>query len=168
MNRTKSILSAMLCAVAFSTCAADFTISYTGPNIGNSAERARKVFSGKSVVDYRARAAAAGVFSDYAGYTYINGGVRYNFQPVSQRRYVTNGKNRLQVEFHAYRQSSEDPKPYCTYDMCVIFEDRDGDVYAWVARMLQTTITGYEWLFGRDMLTIYQSGGTGIIYGKDA
>ena len=166
MNRTKSILSTMLCAATFAACAADFTISYTGPNIGNSETVARKVFTGVSVVDYRARAAAAGVFSDYVGnYTYINGGVRCNFHPIAQRRYMSNGRNRLQVTFQAYRQSSEEPKPYCTYEMSVIFEDRDGDVYAWVFRMLQTKIAEYEWLFGRDMYNILLSRGTGISYG---
>ena len=144
----------------------EFTVTYTGPNIGNSETVARKVFTGMSVTDYRARAAAAGVFSDYVGnYTYINGGVRCNFHPIAQRRYVSNGKNRLQVTFQAYRQNSEDPKPYCTYEMSVIFEDRNGDIYAWVYRMLQTKIAEYEWLFGRDMANILLSRGYGISYG---
>ena len=145
----------------------EFTITYTGPNIGNSPERARKVFAGVSVDDYRARAAAAGVYSDYVGnYTYINGGVRCNFHPISQRRYVEDGKNRLQVTFQAYRQSSEAPKPYCTYEMNVIFENRDGDVYAWVNRMLQTKIDDYEWLFGRSMAGLMSLAGHKIVYGN--
>ena len=156
-----------LCASMVAWGSGEFTVTYTGPNIGNSQEHARKVFTGMSVVDYRARAAAAGVFSDYVGnYTYINGGLRCNFQPISQRRYVEGGKNRLQVIFQAYRQNSEDPKPYCTYEMSVIFEDRNGDIYAWVNRMLQTKITGYEWLFGRKMSLLMTTEGHNITYGN--
>jgi len=166
----KKLRLAACATILFASTAAmgsgEFTVTYTGPNIGNSETVARKVFTGMSVTDYRARAAAAGVFSDYVGnYTYINGGVRCNFHPIAQRRYVSNGKNRLQVTFQTYRQSSEEPKPYCTYEMTVIFEDRDGDVYAWVYRMLQTKIAEYEWLIGRDMYNILQSRGTGISYG---
>ena len=92
----KKLRLAVFATILFAGTAAmgsgEFTITYTGPNIGNSPERARKVFAGVSVDDYRARAAAAGVYSDYVGnYTYINDYYMYGRDAVPHEHVVIKG-----------------------------------------------------------------------------
>lgn len=130
--------------------------TYTGPNIGNSPERARKVFDGP-IEGYEVRAAAAGVFPEYRGvYEHINGSVRWNFHPVQQYAYVAGGKKRILAKLQSFRQVGSG-EGWATVQMNVILEERDDGVYAWVNSMYQTKEAAYEWLYGRDLGAIYEN-----------
>lgn len=129
---------------------APYTLTYRGLMINNSKTNARKVFENISVDDYAVRAAANASYSKYKGnYTYLHGAGRFDFMPIAERRYESDGKKRVKTILQAARKY--DGK-YTTYQFDVILEQRDADVYAWLSGVYVAAGTH---LYGRDMESLF-------------
>ena len=145
-----SVLSVLYALCGFAD--GEYTLTYKGLMINDSSANARKVFENVSIDDYAVRAIANATHDKYIGnYTYLHGSGRFDFLPISERRYEYEGKKRLKTILQTVKKYSGS---YTTYQFNVILEQRDNDIYAWLSDVY---VAADMYLQGRDMEKIYDN-----------
>lgn len=146
----KSCFALLALASALLSAHADdsYVLTYSGPNIGNSVQTARKVFEGVSLMDYQVRVAAMGDYEKYRGNnTYVNGAGRFLYLPIRQTRSVKNGNDRLTAQVSAFEYYTP---TYSTYQMEVVLEQRGADIYGWIENAYVVDASVF-WAFWADV-----------------